>query len=118
KLLAPRPGEMIVDPACGSGGFLIVALEAVWSALEQEARMKKWSESQLEKRKREVAGRCIRGLDKDSFLTKLTKAYMAIVGDGRGGIFCEDSLNEPQHWRDDARSKIKLSCFDVVLTNP
>jgi type I restriction enzyme M protein len=117
-LLDPQPGELVIDPACGSGGFLIVALEAIWSSLEKEARAKRWSERHLENRKREVAARCIRGLDKDSFLTKLTKAYMAIVGDGRGGIFCEDSLNDPHLWRPDARSQIPLGQFDVVLTNP
>lgn len=26
QLMAPRPGEMIVDPSCGSGGFLVHAL--------------------------------------------------------------------------------------------
>ena len=26
RILDPQPGEMIIDPACGSGGFLIVAL--------------------------------------------------------------------------------------------
>jgi type I restriction enzyme M protein len=29
-LIDPEPGEMLIDPACGSGGFLIVALEHIW----------------------------------------------------------------------------------------
>jgi type I restriction enzyme M protein len=43
---------------------------------------------------------------------------MAILGDGRGGIFCEDSLEEPKNWRADARSSVKPGTFDLVLTNP
>ena len=84
ETIDPETNEMIMDPACGSGGFLIVALEHVWGKLEQEAKKKRWSEAILENKKREVASRYFRGIDKDSFLAKVTKSYMAIVGDGRG----------------------------------
>lgn len=117
-VLDPKPGEALIDPACGSGGFLIVALEHMWSQVEKEARKKGWSDAQLERRRREVASRCIKGMDKDTFLTRVTKAYMAIIGDGRGGIFCQDSLDEPSHWDDSARGAVKLGKFDVVVTNP
>ena len=43
---------------------------------------------------------------------------MAIVGDGRGGIFNADSLENPEEWSPLQREKIKLGTFDVVLTNP
>jgi type I restriction enzyme M protein len=118
SILDPSPGEMIIDPACGSGGFLIVALEHIWQKLEVEAKQKAWSPAQLERKKRDVAMRSVRGIDKDSFLAKVTKAYMAIIGDGRGGIFCEDSLAEPANWKAQARSTIDLGKFDVVVTNP
>lgn len=118
EVTAPRPGEKIIDPACGSGGFLIVALEHVWQELEREAEAKGWTDTILERRKRDVAARCFRGIDKDAFLTKITKAYMAIIGDGRGGIFCEDGLALPSNWHSDARSFLPLGSFDVVITNP
>ncbi|UYK81347.1 N-6 DNA methylase [Xanthomonas sacchari] len=118
QIMDPKPGETVLDPSCGSGGFLIVALEHVWSKLEAEATRKKWSEAILLKKKREVAMRCFRGIDKDAFLTRVTKAYMAIIGDGRGGIFCEDSLDEPKNWRADAQEGAQLEMFDCILTNP
>jgi len=114
-LLDPEPGEKLIDPACGSGGFLIIALEHIWAKLEAEAKQKRWSASQLERKKKDVAMRCIRGMDKDSFLTK---AYMAIIGDGRGGIFCEDSLGEPNTWGGQSQAQVRLGLFDVVVTNP
>lgn len=117
-LLNPRPGEHIIDPACGSGGFLIASVEHIWTKLEVEANAKSWSERQLERRRKDIASRCIRGIDKDSFLAKVTKAYMAIIGDGRGGIFCDDSLAEPESWNEDTRTSVKLKKFDLVLTNP
>jgi len=118
EILDPKPGEYIIDPACGSGGFLIVALEHVWRRLEEEAREKGWSEVQLDRRRRDAATKFFRGIDKDSFLAKVTKAYMAIVGDGRGGVFCENSLLPPDDWHHTTQEAIKLGMFDVVLTNP
>ena len=113
-----KPGERVIDPACGSGGFLIVALERVWKRLEEEAKVKKWSPTLLANRRRDVASRCFYGIDKDSFLTKVTKAYMAIIGDGRGGIFCEDALAESKDWHADTQKAVKPGTFDVVVTNP
>jgi type I restriction enzyme M protein len=118
SMLDPKPGEMIIDPACGSGGFLIATLEHVWKHLEEEAKRKKWSEVQLDRKRRDVASKCFRGLDKDSFLAKVTKAYMAIMGDGRGGVFCENSLLPSVEWHSSTQSSIELGTFDVVLTNP
>lgn len=118
EILDPAPGEALLDPACGSGGFLIMALEHVWRKLETEAEAKGWSPVQLERKKRDAASRFFRGMDKDSFLAKVTKAYMAIVGDGRGGVFCQNSLLPESEWNPPVREKIKLASFDVVLTNP
>jgi type I restriction enzyme M protein len=118
-LLAPKPGETILDPACGSGGFLITALEHVWLQVEAEGIQKGWTDRQTDRRKRDIATRCFRGIDKDSFLAKVTKAYMAIIGDGRGGVFCENSLYPQADWNDQkAVEAIPLGQFDVVMTNP
>ena len=118
EILDPQPEEMIIDPACGSGGFLIAALEYVWKKIEAEGKEKGWTDVRIDRRKRDVATRYFRGLDKDSFLAKVTKSYMALVGDGRGGVFCENSLQPPSEWSHAAQSKIKLGTFSIVMTNP
>jgi type I restriction enzyme M protein len=118
EILDPKPGEHIIDPACGSGGFLITALTHVWGHVQDEAKLKNWSDRQRLKRELEVATDCFRGIDKDSFLAKVCKAYMALIGDGRGGVFCENSLLPPSEWHPVAQSKVRLGTFDVLLTNP
>jgi type I restriction enzyme M protein len=118
EILDPKPGEQIIDPACGSGGFLITALDHVWDQVEKEATHKSWSERQKLKREMEVATDCFRGIDKDAFLAKVCKAYMALIGDGRGGVFCENSLLPPSEWHPAAQLKVQLGTFDVLLTNP
>jgi type I restriction enzyme M protein len=118
EMLDPDIDDYIIDPACGSGGFLIVALEYIWSKLEKESEKKGWSKELLAVKKRELASKYIAGIDKDSFLAKVTKSYMAIIGDGRGGVFCENTLVPLSEWNQKSRQKIDLNSFDVLITNP
>jgi len=117
-ILDPDDEDLIIDPACGSGGFLVEALRHVWRKLDAEGEKYHWNKSNLQEEKMEVALNKIRGIDKDYFLSKVAKAYMAIIGDGKSGIFCEDSLENPKNWKDKTRLKIDLGKFSVLLTNP
>jgi type I restriction enzyme M protein len=118
EIIDPDEKTMIIDPACGTGGFLIESLRHVWDKLEKKAQQLGWSEKRLEEEKQYVATTYFRGIDKDSFVAKVTKAYMAVIGDGRGGVFCENSLESPKEWSSKCQDKIDLEKFDVVFTNP
>lgn len=118
EIINPGMEDKIVDPACGSGGFLIVALEYVWSKINAEAVARGMGKHWVRNKEDQVAQNNFRGIDKDFFLSKITKAYMAIVGDGRGGIFCENSLLQSQQWESRAKDEVKNEMFDIVLTNP
>ncbi len=49
-----------------------------------------------------------KGSGKDDFLSKVAKAYMAIIGDGKGGIFCEDSLKKLKNGKQQHNNKSGL----------
>lgn len=117
-LVSPVGGDMILDPACGSGGFLVEALRGLWKAIDETADEYDWPEHERESEKQKVAIRQIRGIDKDEFLTKVAKAYMALLGDGRGGVFCENSLERFAAWKPSARQEVTAGEFDVIMTNP
>lgn len=117
-ILDPDDEDLIIDPACGSGGFLIEALRHVWRKLDAEGEKYHWNKSNLQEEKMEVALNKIRGIDKDYFLSKVAKAYMAIIGDGKSGIFTEDSLEVPNNWGTMTKTKIHLNDFSVLMTNP
>ena len=117
-MLNPDSNERIIDPACGSGGFLVEALRHVWKRIEDRGRELGWPHVEIEAEKQRVAIKNFRGIDKDSFLSKVAKAYMAILGDGRGGVFCENSLHDPENWQAKTRDEVRLGFFDVVVTNP
>jgi len=103
-ILEPKPGERIIDPACGSGGFLVECMVRLWEKVSEE-------DSQ------EQVFNNIFGIDKEIDLARICKAYMSIVGNGHYNIFCADSL-DPDLWSEDMKHKIKDESFDIVLTNP
>ena len=97
-ILEPREGEKIIDPACGSGGFLAYTLRYFLSSNTKNFH--------------------IVGIDKDAFLAKIAKIYLSLIGDSDYRIYCENSLDNPAKWRDDTRGNIRCGEFDIVLTNP
>ena len=117
-MIEPSPNDKIIDPACGSGGFLVEALRHVWAKVEDRGKELGWPEFEIEAEKQKVAIKNFRGIDKDYFLSKVAKAYMAILGDGRGGVYCENSLDIDSHWHSTTRDNVHFGSFDVVITNP
>lgn len=125
KIVDPQPWQTIVDPACGSGGFLIYALEHVWGVMSTQVKYRGMSASQFLEEKRKVAEECFYGIDKESDLVKIAKAYMAIIGDGKSRIVSDNTLHMPEDYNQRAKDlfveneeKNLLKKFDLVLTNP
>lgn len=118
SIVNPTRKDRIIDPACGSGGFLIESLRYVWAQIQAEGEELGWPDREIFADQQEVAIKKFRGIDKENFLAKTTKAYMAILGDGRGGIFCENSLEDINNWSAKAQDMVALGSFNAVLTNP
>ena len=118
QAINPAINKTIIDPSCGSGGFLVSALDFVWKKLAIEKQNKGWNDGQFSQKKIEVASKSFFGLDKDRFLTKVAKAYMAIMGDGKGGIFCEDTLKSNTAYSAKTQERLKDFKFDYVVANP
>ena len=116
-ILDPKEDDLIIDPACGSGGFLIESLKHVWEKVDKKGKEYGWSQDEINKQKQKLATENFRGIDKDYFLSKVTKAYMTLIEDGTTGVVCDDSLNALD-WKRNTNQKIQLGTFDILLTNP
>jgi type I restriction enzyme M protein len=125
KMLDPGPSNRILDPACGTGGFIVVAFNYVSEKLRQ-MEMKTWKnpstpdlaeERQLIDKIHE-AGKGVFGLDFNANLVKTAQMNMIMNNDGRGGLFCINSLQKPSAWPKDVQQVIELGSMDFVMTNP
>ena len=108
--------ERVIDPACGSGGFLVQSLRYVRGEAERE--YPNVLTHDIDRRIREYARDFFVGIDIEPLLHKVSRSFMAIVGNGRSGIAQADSLAVPDSWSSEVRDKLRLGTFDVLLTNP
>lgn len=113
NILKPERYRSMIDLACGTAGFITSTMNYVWKEIDS----RRMEETAKAEEKKEYAMTQLFGVEKDDFLAKISKAYMAILGDGKAGIFIEDSLNK-KNWSENARAKIRNEYFDYVLTNP
>jgi len=108
KMLNPGDEEYIIDPACGSGGFLIHAMYWVWDKSYKNA---------TQSAKSSYANKYLFGLDFDEKMKKISQALMLIAGDGRSHIFKLNSL-DARDWQGNEQEKEKArSEFRPLLTH-
>ena len=120
KIINPVPTESVLDPACGSGGFLVHVLNH--------------NAHRLEVPPQEYCARYLWGCDFDRRAIQIAKALMLVAGDCStnlhqlnslltatcGDLFEAAANGVPRLTIEDLlRSKArKFPGFDVVLTNP
>ncbi|MFX1237102.1 MAG: N-6 DNA methylase [Promethearchaeota archaeon] len=109
KYLNPSLDSLVIDPACGHGGFLLEVKGTLWRKIKELDNQDPEQFSNIISK--------LYGIDKDSFLVKICKLYLEILSGGKANIVCEDSL-DPNSYRVKARDLIVDDKFDIVLTNP
>ncbi|EMJ3904963.1 N-6 DNA methylase, partial [Pseudomonas aeruginosa] len=122
-MLDPSEGQLMLDPACGTGGFLIAAMNHVIEKI-RTSELEKWkgdikrSELKIVNRIAKFAGSCIVGLDFNPELVKATKMNMVMNNDGAGGLYQANSLASPAVWEESLRDRSLLGSVDLIFTNP
>lgn len=114
--IMPSINEIVCDPCCGSGGFLVMALKDVRAQYEELA--KKRPNLNVDGLFREYADKFIRGIDFNPDLARVAKMNMVLNDDGHTGIFHFDSLTPFSAWPSKISSKIPKGKVDIIMTNP
>ncbi len=119
-IIAPsfKKKEIIMDPACGSGGFLTVAIEYLRKEIEKIYKNRGFTKDKLYMMLKDHSAKCIYGADIEPLLYKIAKSYMAIIGDGKSNIYSFDSLLPIEQYPSEFNEKIKPGSVDVITTNP
>ena len=108
ELMCITHKDVVIDPACGTGGFLSSALMKIVSTGISEKAVTQWAHYNLF------------GVDRDRTNIKLTRALMVGIGDGSTNAHHGDSLRETK-WKGDTngiQSVLSDGRYTAVLTNP
>ena len=97
--VAPQIGEVILDPACGTGGFLVEALEELEPKIQTAQQLRKLHDN-------------VRGIEKKPLPYLLGMMNLVLHGVGQPNIVRGNSLSRP------ITQISKAERVDVVLTNP
>ena len=89
RMLNPSEDDVVLDPACGSGGFLVSALRHVRHRVldSQRSDMAKGREIRAFQQK-------LLGIDVSPKLVRVAKTNMVLNGDGHGGIIQANTLRD------------------------
>ena len=142
KMVNPQPGEKVLDATCGTGGFLVTAMNHIIDELNCRAEEDfgksrgQWSDHErtiVRDRTSSIAASDFFGFDISPELVKATKMNMVMNNDGSGNIYQNDSLLPPRAWSLDTREQLakaltirpnvigdhnSIGFFDVIVTNP
>jgi type I restriction enzyme M protein len=126
QILAPTEGERILDPACGTGGFLIAVLSYLYKWFHEQTGTDPSNESTEEflshqQRLKQFAKKNLFGCDFDPALVKASQMNVIMACNQMANIFHLNSLEFPQGHLDGVphmEKKGKLGTMDVVMTNP
>ncbi len=142
EMIEPKIGEFVLDSSCGTGGFLVQAMNVVIQKIEAGISAKlgrtkeKWGDNEKQaanEKIKEIAGKHFFGFDINPDLVKATKMNMVMNNDGSGNILRANSLLPPHEWdkefketlanrfglqASDIRTWKDIALFDVIVTNP
>ncbi|RME89608.1 MAG: restriction endonuclease subunit M/S, partial [Anaerolineae bacterium] len=96
EMIAPKPDEKVIDPACGSGGFLIQTISFLRNSFPQTDITAYIREN-------------VRGVEFNPDIALAATVRLAFEGGTGTEILCANSLSEIDELD---------GTFDVVLTNP
>lgn len=109
EILQPKPNEKIIDPACGTGGFIFSALKYIEKNNE---------DIDLQKYTREN----IFGIEINQRITQIAKMKFLLECDGDANILCNNALSDIDElslqFTDFSKIEHLQNSFDIVLTNP
>lgn len=120
ELLNPEKKHLVLDPACGSGGFLLYAFDHV--RREANRRFPKYTTDAKQSRDHwaywhDFAEKNLFGIEINEELARVAKMNMIIHDDGHTNIVGHDALDFLPRITA-KKEELKPGKFDLVLTNP
>lgn len=128
ELIDPKPGDRVIDPAAGTGGFLFSAQQYLLRKFTPEENLRiEWDgtphrlDGTEANEKQDAAihnGALFVGLDNDRTMARIGWMNLILHGLENPSIFQADSLSERKGKPAALAKLLKPEAYDVVLANP
>jgi len=123
RILDPKEKEKVLDPACGTGGFLVANLAHQLRRFRAEYKreLSDTTQDSILDRLHDYASKYMFGADFDPFLVRASTMNVLMAANTEGHIFHMDSLAFPRgHLQgvEPAKNSIRFGSIDVLMTNP
>ena len=126
SMLDPKPNERVIDPACGTGGFLTATLAHLAHKFQEEKGIEPGAEStqefiSIQERLGEFVKKNLFGADFDPFLVRAAQMNAVMASNAEANLFNINSLEFPSGHLPGlaaAKKQAELGTMDVVMTNP
>jgi len=112
EMLAPDKSELVLDPACGSGGFLLNTLDSVRKFAEDH-----YDGWEAKEHWHRFAQNNLYGIEINDQIARVCKMNMIIHDDGHTNVISMDSLEHFKNIENEHKG-FKKDYFDLILTNP
>jgi len=111
-LINPDSQGQVLDPSCGSGGFLIMVIKHIRDRIVSENP--NLEESEISSAIKDYSESNVFGVDINERMVRVAKMNMIMHGDGHSGIYNSHGLNIGLS----DRLPIKNNSIDYVFSNP
>ena len=114
KMMDIKNDDLVLDPACGSGGFLLHALDEVRNQAEEY-----YEGDDAEKYRfwHDFAQNNLFGIEINDSIARVAKMNMIIHDDGHTNVIGFDALEDIEKMTEKNRG-FEKNRFDVIVTNP
>ena len=116
EMMQPKADELVLDPACGSGGFLLHVLDQVrreaseYYTADSASHFQHWHD---------FAMRNLYGIEINDEIARVAKMNMILHDDGHSNVIGEDALDRLEAIRKrTGNNGFVEGRFDLILTNP
>jgi type I restriction enzyme M protein len=119
-MLPPSPEQLVIDPACGSGGFLLHSLDYVRTLADRKYPNYRTDIKQVLPHREywhNFAEHHLFGIEINEELSRVAKMSMIVHDDGHTNIVGHDALDFFPAL-EQKKPKLQANQFDLVLTNP
>jgi type I restriction enzyme M protein len=114
KMMDIKNDDLVLDPACGSGGFLLHALDKVRKQAEE---FNENDEAEKYRFWHDFAQNNLFGIEINDSIARVAKMNMIIHDDGHTNVIGFDALEDVGKMGEKNRGFAK-NRFDVIVTNP